>query len=347
MVKRRTNDPGPFDLEQTGNNHFEILAKTNGRRYWYARDLMEALGYEAWAPFKKTLNKAIGACTTLGISVAENFIQCTREMDGKSVEDFQLSRLACCLTAINGDTGKPNVAAAQMYFIALAEVLNGVTLPSDAVDRILARQEISELEVTLSKTAAQAGVEFYDRFQNAGYRGMYNMDYRELKKLKGIPDMRRSLLDFMKKDELAGNLFRLTLTEGRIKKDNVKGQAALENVAEQIGKRVRRTIIEETGVKPETLPIGPDIRIVRKGLLNANKSFADIDDLAKERAIQGRVTLDAERDLALTASGIVPDCPECIAGSPYSHHGSKNCTSGSLASGGSIAHCGCDYCSLR
>jgi DNA-damage-inducible protein D len=181
MAKHRTNDPGPFDLERTSGNHFEILAKTNGRRYWYARDLMEALGYETWPLFKKTLNKAIGACTTLGISVAENFIQCTRAVDGKSVEDFQLSRLACCLTAINGDTSKPNVAAAQMYFIALAQVLNDITLPPDAVDRILIRQEISELEVTLGKTAAQAGVEFYDRFQNAGYRGMYNMDLAELK----------------------------------------------------------------------------------------------------------------------------------------------------------------------
>jgi len=345
MAKRRTNDPGPFDLEQTSGNHFEILAKTNGKRYWYARDLMEALGYETWAVFKKTLNKAIGACTTLGISVAENFIQCTREADGKNVEDFQLSRLACCLTAINGDTNKPNVAAAQLYFIALAEVLNGVTLPSDAVDRIVIRQEISELEVTLGKTAAQAGVEFYDRFQNAGYRGMYNMDLAELKLLKGIPDMRRSLLDFMNKDELAGNLFRLTLTEGRIKKDNIRGQAALESVAHQVGQRVRQTIIEETGVRPETLPIGPDIRTVRRGLRSANKGFVDIDDLGKERAVRDRAIRETERDVALTASGIVPDCPECLAGSHYSHFGSRSCTSGSLASGGSIAHCNCDYCS--
>jgi DNA-damage-inducible protein D len=306
---------------------------------------MEALGYDTWPLFKKALNKAIGACTTLGISVVENFVQCSRPVDGKSVEDFQLSRLACCLTAINGDTSKPNVAAAQIYFIALAAVLNDVALPPDAVDRILIRQEISELEVTLGKTAAQAGVEFFDRFQNAGYRGMYNMDLTELKLLKGIPDMRRSLLDFMKKDELAGNLFRLTLTEGRIKKDNVRGQLALEKVAEQVGRRVRQTIIDETGIKPETLPIGPDIREVRKGVRNANRGFRDIDNVAKERAAEGRATQEAEHDIALTASGVVPDCPECLAGSAYAHFGSPNCTSGSLASGGPLSHCRCDYCS--
>lgn len=345
MAKRRTNEPGPFDIERTGDNHFEVLAKTNGHRYWYARDLMNALGYDAWQAFKKAINKAIGACTTLGISVAENFIQHPRSIDGKVVDDFKLTRLACCLTAINGDPAKPNVAAAQIYFISLAEVLNGVALPPDSVDRILIRQEISELEVNLGKTAAQAGVEFYDRFQNAGYRGMYNMDIADLKLVKGIPDLKRSLLDFMKKEELAGNLFRLSLTEGRIKKDKIRGQTALERVAEQVGSRVRQTMIEETGIRPETLKIGPDIREVRRGLKSANKGFGEVDNLPKERAAQSRTISEAGAAMDMVSFGQDPECPECIAGSNYSHFGSRHCSSGSLASGGTVAHCSCDYCS--
>jgi DNA-damage-inducible protein D len=344
MAERRDTDPGPFDLDQTKDNHFEVLAKTNGQRFWYARDLMVALGYDSWATFKKSINKAIGACTTVGISVLENFIQCTREISGKNVEDFKLSRLGCCLTAINGDTNMPHVAAAQMYFYALSEVLSGVPVPQDAVDRIVTRQEISELEVTLNKAAAQAGVEFYDRFQNAGYRGMYNMDLADLKLLKGIPDLKRSLLDFMKKDELAGNLFRLSLTEGRIKKDNVRGQRALESVAEQVGRRVRQTIIEETGVRPETLPIGPDIREVKRAVRSANKGFSDTDNITKERAAQSRAIGEQEHDIALISSGVVPECSECLAGGMYSHFGSKDCSSGSLASGGTVSHCDCDCC---
>lgn len=346
MVERGKTERGPFDLEHTGAEHFEVLAKNNGHRFWYARDLMKALGYQSWASFKKTLNKAIGACTTTGIAVVEHFVQCTRDLDGKPVEDFKLSRLACCLTAINGDPAKPNVAAAQLYFISLAELIaEGIALPSDAVDRILIRQDIAEVEVTLAKTATRAGVSIYSHFQNAGYRGMYNMDLADLKILKGIPDLGRSLLDFMRKDELAGNLFRLTLTEGRIKKDNVTGQAALERVAEQVGRRVRQTLIEETGVKPETLPIGPDIRKVRKGLKTANREFGDIDNLVKERAAQARATAETESIIASVSDGVVPDCSECANGSIYSHAGSPYCSSGSLASGGSVAHCTCDYCS--
>ena len=342
MSKRQSDvSIGSFDLNDRDDNHFENLAKANGSRYWFARDVMKALGYDSWPGFKKAINKAIGACTTLGISVVENFIQHPRVIDGKEQEDFKLSRFACCLTALNGDVKYPQVAAAQVYFIALAEIIHDAPLPPDSAERIVMREEISELEVALSKTVAAAGVSFYDRFQNAGYRGMYNMDYRDLKQFKKIPDMRRSLLDFMRKEELAGNLFRLTLTEGRIKKDGVTGQTALQQVAEQVGRRVRRAMIEETGIRPEDLPVGPDIRSVKRGLKNTDKGFRELDDVAKDRASEREALLEIE----CASRELVPGCAECASGNLRSHFGSPQCTSGSLASGGSKAHCDCDYCS--
>ena len=71
---------------------------------------------------------------------------------------------------------------------------------------------------------------------------------------KGI-EQSRSLLDFMKKDELAAHLFRISLTEGRIKRDGIRGQYNLEKAAEQVGLKVRHTMIEETGVYPENIPL--------------------------------------------------------------------------------------------
>jgi DNA-damage-inducible protein D len=210
---------------------FEALAKVDGTRYWFARDLMTEWGYESWSAIKTSLNKAIGVCITTNIPVAEHFIQHPRKLGGREVEDFKLTRLACCLTAMNGDPKNPAIATAQAYFAALDQVVQeAFVVRAESMDRIIARGEISEREITLSKTAAEAGVEFQDRFRNAGYRGMYNMDLQDLKRSKKIPDLSRPLFDFMGKDELAGNLFRLTLTEGRIKKENTKGQSALEHV---------------------------------------------------------------------------------------------------------------------
>jgi len=256
--------------------NFEDFGQSNGARFWYARDLMSWLGYEDWSSFSKAINRAIGTCTTLNISVAENFIQCERETESGAIGDFKLSRFACCLTALNGDVKKPQVAAAQAYFVSLAEVLRKYFLNANNVDRVMIREEIAGREVTLSGVAKAAGVTTYAFFQNAGYRGMYNMDYRTLKIRKGI-EQDRSLLDFMRKDELAANLFRLTLTEGRIKKDAVRGQYPLEEVAEQVGRRVRNTMIEETGLRPENIPIAEDITVVKRGLKRAHKEMKKID----------------------------------------------------------------------
>ena len=210
-------------------------------------------------------------------------MQCEREIEGSTVSDFKLSRFACCLTALNGDVKKPQVAAAQAYFVSLAEVLRKYFLNASNVDRVTVREEISAREVTLSGVAKGAGVTTYAFFQNAGYRGMYNMDYKTLKSHKGI-DQGRSLLDYMRKDELAANLFRLSLTEGRIKRDGIRGQYPLEAVAEQVGIRVRTTMIEETGVRPENIPIAEDIALVKRGLKRAHKEMKKIDG-AKRKAL--------------------------------------------------------------
>ena len=45
--------------------------------------------------------------------------------------------------------------------------------------------------------------------------------------------------------------------------------------------------------------------------------------------------------------GAEPDCPTCLqigSGMGPTHQGSKNCKSGSIASGGTLAHCTCGIC---
>ena len=144
------------------------------------------------------------------------------------------------------------------------------------------REEITSREATLSGVAKAAGIVTYAYFQNAGYRGLYNMDYRALKERKGV-DQSRSLLDFMQKDELAANLFRLSLTEGRIRRDGTRGQYPLERVAEEIGRTVRQTVITETGICPENIPIAEDIQVVRRGLKQAHKEMKKIDGSGRKK----------------------------------------------------------------
>jgi DNA-damage-inducible protein D len=255
---------------------FNALANENGFTFWYASTMMNLLGYQSLDTFRKVIQRAISACTSLNIEILDNFVQEKRQISGKSVSDYRLSRFACYLVAMNGDPKKLEVAKAQAYFAAIAEAFRRYVENADEVERILIRDEISDHEKSLSGIAKEAGVTKYGLFQNAGYLGMYNLHFNKLKKLKGVPE-NRSPLDFMGKEELAANLFRVTQTEAKMRNEEIKGQANAENAAFEVGKKVRKTMQEISGTTPENLPPSEDIRKVKSAIKSSQKDFAKID----------------------------------------------------------------------
>jgi DNA-damage-inducible protein D len=271
-----------FDKDGIG---FEQLGQSNGGRYWFARDLMRMLGYESYSTFKNAINRAAQVCMTLDIPVMENFIEIEREVDGDPRADYKLTRFACYLTAMNGDVKKPQVAAAQAYFIGMAEILRQSVQKAEQVDRVLVRDEISDREKSLHATAFRAGAREYQFFQNQGYLGMYNMDYSRLKIMKGVQGT-RSLLDFMGKRELAANLFRLAETEAKIQNQSIEGQKLLEKAAFDVGKQVRNTMIQNGGTRPEDLAIASDIKDVRKSLKKTQREFGKLDKVKRRKSLK-------------------------------------------------------------
>lgn len=265
-----------FDKNKKG---FDDYSYKNGGVYWYASDIIKLLGYESMTSFRNVINRAIAACASLNIDVQENFKQEDRVIEDKKVHDYKLSRFACYLVSMNGDPKKQEVAKAQFYFAAIAETFRNYIEAVENVERVLIRDEITDREKSLSGTAHERGVINYQLFQNAGYRGMYNMNLNKLKTLKGLTgsNLKRSLLDFMGKEELAANLFRVTQTESKIKNENVRGQVNLEKTAEVVGKKVRNTMIEISNTRPEALPLHEDIKNVEKQLKVTNKKLKQID----------------------------------------------------------------------
>ena len=259
-----------------GRDNFENFSRANGATFWYASDLMRMLGYQSLPAFRNAINRAIGACTTLGISIPDNFREEKRLIDGKPETDWKLSRFACYLTAMNGDTKKPQVAQAQAYFASMAEAVRQYLQSAEDVERVAIRDDVTEREKLLSGVAGRAGVTEYGFFQNAGYRGMYNRSINELRGIKGIPGG-RSPLDFMGKQEMAANLFRLTETEAKIRNEQRQGQARCEDAAERVGREVRETMIRTSGTRPEDLEPAQDIKAVRSGLKKAHRELGRID----------------------------------------------------------------------
>ena len=58
----------------------------------------------------------------------------------------------------------------------------------------------------------------------------------------------------MGSEELAANLFRITQTESKLKKDNIQTEKEANKTHYNVGAKVRKTIKELGGTMPEELP---------------------------------------------------------------------------------------------
>ena len=55
-------------------------------------------------------------------------------------------------------------------------------------------------------------------------------------------------------EELAANFFRISLTEQKMKNENIIGEEKSNNIHYQVGKNIREFIAKEGGTMPEDLP---------------------------------------------------------------------------------------------
>ena len=94
----------------------------------------------------------------------------------------------------------------------------------------------------------------FDRFTNAGYKGLYNGESaNDIAKRKGLR-YREDILDNMGSAELGANIFRITQTEALLEKQEVPNEQIATNTHYKVGKAVRETIAKLGGTMPEDLP---------------------------------------------------------------------------------------------
>ncbi len=235
----------------------------NGVEFWYARELMKILEYNKWENFEKVINKAKDACKNSGISVFEHFPD-VRKLSKRAnnaeieIKDYKLTRYACYLIAQNGDSRKKVIALAQTYFAVQTRkqeiTEKEYSMLTEDEKRFYQRNLTRKGNYSLNKTAKKAGVKNFDKFHNAGYKGLYNGETADdIAKRKGLR-YREDILDNMGSDELIANLFRISQTEQRLKRDNVDTEKKACDTHNKIGKIVRKAIKEAGGTMPEDLP---------------------------------------------------------------------------------------------
>jgi DNA-damage-inducible protein D len=249
----------------------------NGEDFWMGRDLQTALGYKTWENFENVIRKGMSACEGSGVRVEYHFLDTTKEIEaGKGAKgargDWYLTRYACYLIAMNGDSSKAEIATAQTYF---AIQTRRQELADESTDenseRILLRERVRVNNKTLAGVAKDCGVHRFGIFNDAGYRGLYGMGIADLKRLKGIPNS-ESVLDFSGRAELAAHDFRITQTEEKLKRDGIRGETNATMTHHQVGVEVRRAIERVKGVMPERLPKEQHIKTLISAKKKAQKA---------------------------------------------------------------------------
>ena len=252
------------DIDKNSSSFEEIKhIDENGVEFWYARELMPVLQYSNWQNFEKIIKKSKISCQNSDISVFEHFIdvnKLSKRANNAEVEinDYKLTRYACYLIAQNGDSRKRVIALAQTYFAVQTRKQeiseNEYRLLTEDEKRFYQRDLTRKGNYSLNQTAKKAGVKNFDKFHNSGYKGLYNGETADdIAKRKGLR-YREDILDNMGSEELAANLFRITQTESRLKKDNIHTEIEANKTHYNIGKNIREVIAKNGGTMPEELP---------------------------------------------------------------------------------------------
>lgn len=267
--------------------------RDDGTEYWSARDLALALDYTKWENFSKVIKRAMIACENSGHNISDDFPEVRKIVEAgatsKPVVDYELSRYACYLIVQNGDPRKEVIAIGQTYFAIQTyrqEVADHFNELDEDNRRLIVRGDIKQWNQMLAETAHNAGVitnEEFAIFQNAGYMGLYGgLDVEDIHDKKGL-EVGQKILDYMGSTELIANLFRISQTEEKLRRDNIMGAEKATATHYNVGKEVRAAIENIGGTMPENLP-------------TPEKSIQQIEkeqmERLKDKAKRGKLLLD-------------------------------------------------------
>lgn len=150
-----------------------------GEDRWSARWLMSQMGYPTWQHFEPVIERAKQAAHNQGFNVHTLFTV-NRENPrpgtspgGRPRVDYFLTRFAAYLVAMNGDPRKPEVAAAQEYFVVKtreAETrpsINGADITRLELIEIARNAELERLALETENRELAPKAEAYDSFLDA------------------------------------------------------------------------------------------------------------------------------------------------------------------------------------
>lgn len=256
------------EIIQQLQNQFEVLSQRipdTDVEFWFARDLMEPLGYSRWENFQTAIRRAIESCESTGYEPDDHFRDVTKMISlGKGaerlVEDFMLTRYACYLIAQNGDPRKEPIAFAQSYFAIQTRKQELIEDRMRLQARLGAREKLRESEKILSQNIYERGVDDagFGRIRSKGDTALFGGYTTQIMKEKYGITKTRPLADFLSTLIIAAKNLATEMTNHNVLQDNLCGETVITEEHVQNNHSVRE-MLGQRGIKPENLPPAEDI----------------------------------------------------------------------------------------
>lgn len=257
-----------------------------GLEYWLARELQGVLGYVKWDKFQNVIEKAEVACENSEVAVEDHFLQVGKLIEAgkgakRDIGDIMLTRYACYLIAMNGDSSKSEIAFAQSYFAVQTRKQEIIEERLELMHRMQLREQLRDAEKRLSKNIYERGVDDagFARIRSKGDAALFGgRSTQEMKDRYGIKS--GALADRLPSVTIAAKNLATEMTNLNVEQKDLQGEQSITSEHVQNNASVR-SMLGERGIRPEELPPEEDIKKLERRVKREEKKLSDSTGLGK------------------------------------------------------------------
>lgn len=247
--------------------------------FWYARDLMEKLGYTKWQNFLEIIKKGKTTCFNTDVPVENHFTDVSKMVSigsgaERQIKDVMLTRYACYVIAQNGDPRKEEIAFAQTYFAVQTRKQEIIEERIHLQERLQTRKKLTESETELSRNIYERGVDDkgFGRIRSKGDAALFGgKNTKTMKSILSVPS-NRPLADFLPTVTIAAKNLAAEITNHNVKENDLQGEPSITAEHIQNNSSVRN-MLGDRGIKPEDLPPEEDLKKMERRVRSAEKEM--------------------------------------------------------------------------